>query len=108
MQRVTGGDIFYIDTESRRALHYADTFKFRHVPFSAPFCPLDYLDAIEHCVSKGAGVVVVDSMSHEHEGHGGVLEWHGREVERLVALTPEGQHLTPERCSPEIVEQVPV
>ncbi len=28
-----------------------------------------------------------------------------REVERLVALTPEGQHLTPDRCSPEIVEQ---
>ena len=26
-----------------------------------------------------------------------------REVERLVALTPEGQHLTPDRCSPEIV-----
>lgn len=26
-----------------------------------------------------------------------------REVERLVALTPEGQHLTPDRCTPEVV-----
>lgn len=84
MQRVTGGDIFYIDTESRRALHYADSFKFRHVPFAAPFSPMDYLEAIEHCVGKGAGIVVVDSMSHEHEGPGGVLEWHDREVERLA------------------------
>jgi transcriptional regulator with PAS, ATPase and Fis domain len=26
-----------------------------------------------------------------------------REIERLVALTPEGQHLTPDRCSPELL-----
>jgi transcriptional regulator with GAF, ATPase, and Fis domain len=26
-----------------------------------------------------------------------------REIERLVALTPEGQHLTPDRCSPEVL-----
>jgi ABC-type sulfate/molybdate transport systems ATPase subunit len=37
MQRVAGGEIFVIDTESKRSLHYADTFKFRHVPFDAPF-----------------------------------------------------------------------
>jgi hypothetical protein len=74
IQRVTGGDIFVIDTESRRSLHYADQFKFRHVPFPAPFGPLDYLAAIEYCVKRGAKVVIVDSMSHEHEGPGGVLE----------------------------------
>lgn len=83
MQRVGGGEIFVIDTEARRALHYADKFKFRHVAFGAPFSSLDYLAAIEHCVSKGAGVVVVDSMSHEHEGPGGLLERHEREVQRM-------------------------
>jgi energy-coupling factor transporter ATP-binding protein EcfA2 len=83
IQRVSGGDIFMVDTESRRSLHYADKFKFRIVEFSPPFGPLDYLAAIEHCVKKGAGVVVVDSMSHEHEGPGGVLEMHGEEIERL-------------------------
>jgi adenylylsulfate kinase-like enzyme len=31
IQQVTGGDIYFIDTESRRALHYADQFKFKHV-----------------------------------------------------------------------------
>jgi predicted ABC-type transport system involved in lysophospholipase L1 biosynthesis ATPase subunit len=55
VQRVSGGDVFVVDTEARRALHYADRFKFRHVQFDAPFGPLDYLAAIEHCVRKGAG-----------------------------------------------------
>lgn len=85
IQRVTGGDIFYIDTEARRALHYAERFHFRHVPFSPPFSPLDYLGAIQHCVSKKAGVVVVDSMSHEHEGPGGVLEMHDQLQQELAA-----------------------
>lgn len=83
MQRVTGGEIFMVDTEARRGLHYARNFKFRHVEFGAPFSPLDYLAAVEHCVQQGARVLVIDSMSHEHEGPGGVLEWHGAEVERL-------------------------
>ena len=80
MQRITGGDIYMIDTEARRSLHYAEQFKFRHVEFRAPFSPLDYLAAIEFCVKQAAGVVIVDSMSHEHEGPGGVLEWHEKEM----------------------------
>lgn len=85
IQRVSGGDIYCIDTESRRALHYAERFKFRHLQFGAPFGSLDYLAAIEHCVSKGAKIIIVDSMSHEHEGPGGVLEQHTAETKRLAA-----------------------
>ena len=95
IQRVSGGEIMVIDTEARRALHYAPTadekpepargkFRFRHVPFEAPFGSLDYLAAIEHCVSKGAGVIVIDSLSHEHEGQGGLLDQHDQECERLM------------------------
>ena len=84
MQRVSGGEIFVIDTEARRALHYADRFRFRHVVFEAPFSPLDYLAAIEHCVKRGAKTIIVDSMSHEHEGPGGVLEMHAAEVKRMA------------------------
>jgi energy-coupling factor transporter ATP-binding protein EcfA2 len=84
IQRVSGGEIFMIDTEARRGLHYADKFKFRHIAFGAPFSPLDYLEAIEHCTKKGAGVIVVDSMSHEHEGPGGVLEMHEKELDKLA------------------------
>lgn len=86
VQRVSGGEIFVIDTEAKRALHYArgGKFKFRHVPFEPPFEPGDYLAAIEHCAKKGAKVVVIDSMSHEHEGPGGVLEMHAAELDRLT------------------------
>ena len=84
IKAATGGEIFVIDTEASRAKHYADKFQFRHVPFGAPFGPLDYLAAIEHCVKKGAGVVIVDSMSHEHEGPGGILEMHERELDRMA------------------------
>lgn len=80
IQRVTGGDIYGIDTEARRMLAYADKFKFRHLSFGAPFSPLDYLAAIEHCVAKGAKTIVIDSLSHEHEGPGGVLEMHDTEM----------------------------
>jgi ABC-type dipeptide/oligopeptide/nickel transport system ATPase subunit len=83
IQSVVGGEVFFIDTEANRALHYADQHNFRHVPFVAPFSPLDYLSAIEHCVSHGAKTIVIDSMSHEHEGPGGVLEMHDVEHERL-------------------------
>lgn len=84
MQRVSGGEIAVIDTEARRALHYADTFQYLHVPFEAPFAPADYGAAIAHCVAKGARTVVIDSSSHVWEGPGGILEWHEKECDRLV------------------------
>lgn len=83
IQRVSGGDIYMIDTEAKRGLHYAEQFKFRHLAFGAPFSPLDYLGAVEHCVKRGAKIIIVDSMSHEHEGPGGVLEMHDTELQRI-------------------------
>jgi ABC-type oligopeptide transport system ATPase subunit len=88
IQTVTGGDIFFIDTESRRALHYADRFKFKHVPFDAPFGSLDYLAALQFCVQSGAGVVIVDSMSHEHEGPGGMVDLHDQIAQRMSGGDP--------------------
>jgi ABC-type dipeptide/oligopeptide/nickel transport system ATPase subunit len=84
IQQVTGGDIYFIDTESRRALHYADQFKFKHVPFTAPFGSLDYLAALQFCVKQGAKVVIVDSMSHEHEGPGGMVDLHDQLVDKMA------------------------
>ncbi len=84
IQRVSGGDVYMIDTEARRGLHYAEDFRFRHVPFGAPFSPLDYLEAIAHCVKRGAKTIIVDSMSHEHEGPGGVLEMHEAALTRMA------------------------
>jgi hypothetical protein len=50
---------------------------------------LDYLAALEYCKSNGATTVVVDSMSHEHEGPGGVLEQHAEAVDRLSRGDPK-------------------
>jgi hypothetical protein len=95
IQRITGGKIAVIDSEAGRALHYAPTvqgkaeqgkYTFEHCPFAAPFGPLDYLAAVEHCVAQGAKIIVIDSMSHEHEGPGGLLEMHDTETKRLAAL----------------------
>lgn len=88
IKRVTGGDIFVIDTEARRALHYAGDgpgkFQFRYVEFGGPFGSLDYLAAIRHCADQKAGVIVVDSMSHEHEGPGGLIDAHESELTRMA------------------------
>jgi hypothetical protein len=95
MQRVFGGDNWLIDTEAGRSLHYAPqkgeqadpargTFNFRRLPFAPPFGPLDYLEAIEHCYAKGARQIIIDSMSHEHESVGGVMEIHEAELTRLA------------------------
>ena len=84
IQSVVGGDIYGIDTESRRMAHYADQHKFKHVEFRAPFGSLDYLAAVNFCVAKGASVVIIDSMSHEHDGPGGMIDWQSKELDRLA------------------------
>lgn len=84
IQKIIGGDIYGVDTEARRMLHYADRFKFKHVPFGAPFGSLDYLEVLKFCVDRGAKTIVVDSMSHEHEGPGGMIEFQERELDRLA------------------------
>lgn len=84
IQEVTGGDIYFIDSEARRALHYADQFTFKHVQLDPPFGSLDYLAAIQHCVKQGAKVIVIDSMTHEHTGPGGYLMTQEAEVERMA------------------------
>jgi hypothetical protein len=79
-----GGKIIMIDTEARRGLHYAKYFDFQHGEMKAPFRPEAYLDAIQAATKAGAAVVIIDSMSHEHEGQGGILEWQQEEVIRMA------------------------
>ena len=84
IQRVTGGDVYGIDTEARRMLHYSDGFKFKHIDFAAPFGSHDYLASLQYAVALGAKVVIVDSFSHEHDGPGGMLDYYDAELERLA------------------------
>lgn len=89
IQSVTGGGIAVIDTEGRRALRYADKSKFpkfsyNHLEFGPPFSSDRYAEALRAVVEAGNKTVIVDSMSHEHEGAGGYLEFHEAELDRMA------------------------
>lgn len=84
MTRVCGGRIVFVDTEHGRARHYASDFDFDHLDFDPPHSPSAYSAALKAAVDAGATTIIIDSMSHEHEGAGGVLEMHEQECERLV------------------------
>lgn len=63
-----------IDTEAGRALHYADAFNFKHADFGPPFTPERYLEAVKAAESAGFEAIVIDSMSHEFDGEGGIMQ----------------------------------
>lgn len=81
---LAGGKKFaFIDTESRRGLHYSKKpgetnprFNFDHLDFRAPFNPERYTRALAAADAKGYPVIVVDSYSHEWEGEGGMHDMH--------------------------------
>lgn len=93
---LAGGDdskIAVIATEAGRALHYApapgepvgpDRFGFQHHELRPPFTPEAYADAITAADRQGFEVVMVDSVSHEWEGEGGLQDIHDALV--LVAV----------------------
>lgn len=73
-----------IDTEAGRAKHYADMFQFDHCDLRPPFRPENYAEAIKAADAAGYKAIVVDSMSHEWAGEGGVLEWQEEELDRMA------------------------
>lgn len=72
------GSIGVIDTEGKRALHYARKYKFEHCDFGPPFTPDRCTAAIEEAHAR-FDVVVFDSFSDEYEGEGGMLDMAERE-----------------------------
>ena len=73
-----------IDTEAGRAKHYADQFAFDHGDLMPPFTPARYADAIAAADAAHYPVIVVDSMSHEWAGEGGILDWQEAELDRMA------------------------
>lgn len=74
--------IGFLDTENRRGSLYADCLKnadgvvqeFFIGDLEPPFTPARYAEAILEFQKFGVEVLVVDSVTHEYEGTGGVLE----------------------------------
>ncbi len=78
------GRVVLIDTENGRGSHYADQFDYDICELKSPFRPLAYLAKIQEADRAGYDVVIVDSMSHEWAGVGGVLDYHDEEVDRMA------------------------
>lgn len=84
-----GGEVGAIDTEGRRMLRYADKsrypdFDFKYTEFQPPFSSARYAEAIEAMAKSGVKTIIIDSMSHEHEGPGGYLEYHEAELDKMA------------------------
>ena len=81
VERLGVGPLFVIDSESKSALRYAYSprskqgYKFKHLPMPEDdYSPAAYTAALDYCESEGAGVILIDSLSHAWSGINGVLE----------------------------------
>jgi hypothetical protein len=79
------GRIVGIDTENHRMSLFADQIPggYSVIDLAEPFTPERYVEAIE-VAEQAADVVLVDSMSHEWAGEGGVLDMQDAELDRMA------------------------
>ena len=68
------GRIAFIDTETGRGSHYSDVTAYDIDELWPPFSPGRYAEKIKAAADAGYHALIIDSMSHEWEGQGGVLE----------------------------------
>lgn len=69
-----GGKIAVIDTERGSASLYSDLVPFDTLELNPPYSPERFIAAIHAAEDAGYDVIVIDSMTHEWDGAGGVLE----------------------------------
>lgn len=92
---LAGGKPFaVIDTESGRASHYApkpgeiadgvNTYDFEVLEMEAPFSPMAYTAAIQEGDEAHFPVIVIDQLSYEHAGDGGLLDMAEAELDRMA------------------------
>lgn len=72
--RELGSKIACIDTEHGSASLYADLADFDVLELGAPYSPERYIAAIKDAEQAGYEVLIIDSVTHEWSGAGGVLE----------------------------------
>lgn len=69
--------IAIIDTENHSADLYAHLGSYQVLALDKPFTPERYIEAMDVCEQAGMEAIIIDSISHEWEGTGGILETHG-------------------------------
>jgi len=95
---LAGGDlskVVIIDTENGSADLYSHIGDYNVLPLEAPYSPENYAKAIKTCEDAGMEVIIVDSITHEWDGKGGILEIHnamtGNSFANWASLTPRHQ-----------------
>ncbi len=84
--------IAVVDTENHSAELYSHLGQYNVVNIGAPYSPEKYIEAINLCEKSGMDVIIIDSISHEWEGSGGILDTHsnmaGNSFTNWGKLTP--------------------
>lgn len=84
--------IAVIDSENRSSHLYAHLGQYKVLNLEPPFTPERYVQAIDTCEKAGMEVIILDSISHEWEGKGGILDIHsnmvGNSFTNWAKLTP--------------------
>ena len=84
--------IAVIDTENHSAELYSHLGDYNVINIAAPYSPEKYQEAIKLCEKSGIEVIIIDSISHEWEGSGGILDMHssmaGNSFTNWSKLTP--------------------
>lgn len=63
-----------IDTENGSADLYSHLGSYNVFTLKAPFSPEKYVEAIKICEKSNMEVIIIDSITHEWDGEGGILE----------------------------------
>lgn len=72
------GKICVVDTESNSASLYCDKFKFDAGELFAPYAPEKFIQYLKAAEQGGYDCVIIDSISHEWKGSGGILDIHAK------------------------------
>lgn len=95
---LAGGDlskVVIIDTENGSADLYAHLGEYSVYPLTNDYAPEKYIAAIKECENAGMEVIIIDSITHEWDGKGGILEisngMTGNSYTNWAKLTPRHQ-----------------
>jgi len=84
--------IAVIDTENHSSELYDHLGNYNVLHLPVPFAPEHYIEAIRICEKAKMEVIIIDSISHEWEGIGGIVEVHtnmtGNSYTNWAKLTP--------------------
>lgn len=102
------GKMGYVDTEQRRASLYSDVAGgFDVIDLNPPFSPQRYQQAIDTFKGKDYQCLIIDSMSHEWDGVGGVLEFADlQRTSKGYELTGQAKWMKPKKMHKDLIDHI--